>query len=105
MRDFINYEKVERLSKLDINEPLWRKVSKVAEEVGELHQAHLGYDGSKNVSASAGTDIMDVVEEACDTINCALDVLNHIELHGLATPDAIAEMFKIKLQKWEDKTK
>lgn len=100
-RDFIDYERVERLSagNTDIEVSLDQKVIKLFEEGGELAQATLKYLGAKNVSASAGQTKEHILEEAMDCMNVILDIVNSL---GFTSEEAEA-MFTKKLDKWESK--
>jgi hypothetical protein len=44
MKNFIDYEKLERLSKADNCVPLYKKIIKLQEECGELAQEFLAFD-------------------------------------------------------------
>ena len=81
------------------------KVIKLAEETGELAQAFLKYNGSKNVSASAGGAPIDVIEEAGDCINVAMDIINAMVFRHPELKQEAKEMFSAKLDKWERKQK
>lgn len=104
MRDFINFKQIELLTEVDSDIPLFQKVIKLQEECGELSQAYLGYCNAKNSSKSSSSDIMEVVEETCDVINVAINILNQIENNAGVKSDAIKDMFQRKLDKWESKT-
>lgn len=106
MKDYINFEKLEELSELDDDVQLYQKVIKLQEEAGELAQAFLAYDGSKNASKSGIKIIEGMIEEACDVTNVILDIINKIESeYPDYAPELIREMFDKKLRKWESKIK
>jgi len=102
-KNFIDYEKVERLSEGDSGVGIEKKVMKLFEEGGELSQAMLKYVKSPNVSASA--DVVDVralvMEECMDVTNVILDIVNAMGFND----DECKEMFDKKLNKWEAKQK
>lgn len=104
MKDFINFEKIEKLTAYDYDIPVSDKMIKLQEEVGEAAQAYLGWKGAKNASASASGDIMELVEEICDTINVSINILNHLETQYNVPSEDIKKMFQSKLDKWESKT-
>mgnify|MGYP001131491389 CR=1 FL=1 len=103
MKNYIDFEKLEKLSKSDLSVELYQKVLKVSEESGELSQAFLAYDGAKNTSASGGDRIDDVIEETCDVTNVVLDILNYIALKHPEKEQLIKDTFARKLNKWESK--
>jgi NTP pyrophosphatase (non-canonical NTP hydrolase) len=107
MVNYIDEARIHFLSKEDIDIPLYQRVIKLSEESGELSQAFLKYDGSKNVSKSAesNTPVKDVLEEACDCINVAMDIINKITLEDETLVDFTTELFQKKLDKWEAKQK
>jgi hypothetical protein len=96
--NYIDFDRVIKLSYID-NDILSNKVIKLSEECGELSSAYLGYSNSKNVSASAGKDKLDVLEESCDVINVAMDIINSLGF----TSEEVKMMFDKKLSKWEIK--
>lgn len=101
-RDYINFKRVEELSEGDRHVPLYRKIIKLQEEAGEVCQAFLAYDGAENVSASAIDGVeprINVIEEVCDVINVAMDIINTLDPDGYAVED----MFAKKLSKWAKK--
>ena len=102
-KDYINYERIAELSDVDFDIPLVNKALKLSEETGEVAQAVLKLIGSKNVSKSADVDDPRtlVLEELCDVINIAIDIINVI---GYEDIEAKA-MFEKKLDKWESKQK
>lgn len=107
MKDFIDYEKLERLSEADKNVPLYKKIIKLQEEAGEVAQEFLALDDRisgvrTNSSKSASGTIEAVIEEVCDTINVAIDILNTLEQDGLYR-SYIKKRFQEKLDKWESK--
>jgi len=97
---FIDYDKLEKISALDKDVDVRDKIMKLYEEGGELSQAVLGYIGSKTTSKSAGDTKEDVLEEACDVINIAIDIINWL---GVSDEEA-AQMFNKKLDKWASKS-
>jgi len=99
MQNWIDTERIEKLSEMDKKVPLHNKVIKLQEETGELAQAYLKYSKSSNVSASASGSKTDVLEEACDVINVAIDIINNLGL----TNEEKEKMFSSKLDKWERK--
>lgn len=106
MKDFIDFNKLEELSKKDSGVPLYQKVIKLQEEAGELAQAFLAYDGAGNASKSGERAITGMIEEACDVTNVIMDIINCIETdYPDYAPEIIREMFTKKLAKWESKIK
>lgn len=108
MKDFIDYEKLERLSEADKNVPLYKKIIKLQEETGEVAQEFLALDDRingvrTNSSKSATGTIEAVIEEVCDTINVAIDILNTLEMQNPELSGYIANRFQEKLDKWESK--
>lgn len=100
--NYIDFELVEQLSNYDDSVPMYNKVIKLSEETGELSQAFLHLANSANVSRSAlnGNDPkLNVLEEACDVINVAMDIINKLEFED----DVVKEMFNTKLLKWASK--
>ena len=99
-----NQEKwIEELSKNDLHVPLYQKIIKLQEEVGELSQAYLAYIDSSNQSKSATGSTMGVIEELCDTINVSMDIINYLTYENAELETLTKNMFNKKLQKWEDK--
>lgn len=99
-KNFIDFEKIERLSKGDDTVSLDDKAHKLGEEVGEFYQALLKYKGAKNVSASAsGDEAEHLLEELCDVMNVAIDIVNSLHV----TDEEATKMFSKKLNKWEYK--
>ena len=108
MKNFIDYEKLERLSEADKNVPLYKKIIKLQEEAGEVAQEFLAYDDKQcgiktNSSKSAAGTIEAVIEETCDVINVAIDILNALEIQNTELSEYIAKRFQEKLDKWESK--
>lgn len=108
MKNFIDYEKLQKLSEADKNVPLYKKVMKLQEEAGEVAQEFLAWDdkqnGTKtNSSKSAQGTIEAVIEEVCDVINVSIDTLNAIEMKYPDKSEYIAKRFQEKLDKWESK--
>lgn len=101
--DYINYGRVSKLSAIDKHVDFSSKALKLSEETGEVSQAVLKYLGSKNVSKSADVEDpkMLVLEELCDVLNVAVDMINALEV----TEEDVKDMFEKKLDKWEAKTK
>ena len=108
MKNFIDYEKLERLSLADKSVPLYKKIIKLQEECGEVAQEFLAYDDKQNgiktnSSKSAQGTIEAVIEEVCDAINICIDILNYIEIKYPDKSEYIAKRFQEKLDKWESK--
>ena len=105
MLDLIPYQKLENLSRDDRHIPLYQKVIKLGEESGEVFKAFLEYDNADNVSKSADVDkpVMAVLEECCDTINCAMDIINTLTDYDIELMGLTRQLFRDKLSKWEDK--
>ena len=101
---YINFEQLHRLSKTDSHVSLENKVIKLFEEGGELSQEVLKYVGSPNASKSAKGTKETVLEEACDTINVVMDIVNLVADDEEAEA-FVREIFAAKLNKWERKTK
>jgi len=99
-KNYINYDRIELLTTLDSDIPLVNKALKLSEEVGEFSQVMLKHIGSKNVSASAGDNKEDVLEELCDIINISVDIINAMGF----TDEEASKMFEKKLDKWEAKS-
>jgi NTP pyrophosphatase (non-canonical NTP hydrolase) len=100
MKNYINWEKVELLSQIDAGVSIDDKAHKLGEEYGEFLQALLKYKGANNVSASAnGYEKEHLLEELCDTMNVALDIVNSL---GFSQKE-VEEMFEKKLNKWKTK--
>ena len=101
-KDFIDYELLERLSETDKVVDLPMKMIKLQEEVGELAQAFLAHNKSKNASKSAQSENtrLDILEEACDVLNVTIDIINAYAF----TDEESKEMFDKKLRKWLSKT-
>lgn len=101
----IGYIDEKRIDKLSGNDevPLYQKIIKLSEEAGECSQAFLKYDKSVNVSASAKGTPLDVIEESCDCINVAMDIINSfVKIHP-ELEEPTRELFQAKLDKWERK--
>ena len=100
--NYINYKRITELSEIDKDVDIREKSMKLSEECGEFQQAILKFVGAKNVSKSADNgDIREnVLEELCDTINIAVDIINTM---GFTDEEASA-MFEMKLDKWKAKT-
>ena len=108
MKNFIDYEKLERLSLADKSVPLYKKIIKLQEECGEVAQEFLAWDdkitGVKtNSSKSAQGTIEAVIEEVCDATNVCIDILNAIEMKYPERAEYITRIFQEKLDKWESK--
>lgn len=108
MKNFIDYEKLQRLSEADKDVPLYKKVMKLQEEAGEVAQEFLAWDdkitGVKtNSSKSAQGTIEAVIEEICDATNICIDILNFIEMKYPELSGYIERRFQEKLDKWESK--
>ena len=102
-KNYIDLERIEGLSEKDKKIELAHKAIKLSEETGEFSQAMLKFLGSKNVSKSADSNNIRslVLEELCDTINVAADLINAIGF----TDEECYTMFQKKLDKWESKQK
>ena len=103
MKKFIDQKRVHKLSIGDSMVPMEYKVIKLQEESGELAQAFLKYSNSKNTSASAGGLPIDVIEEAGDCVNVAMDIINAMVMRHPELEQEAKEMFNAKLDKWERK--
>jgi NTP pyrophosphatase (non-canonical NTP hydrolase) len=101
----VNEEKIAELSYGDRGVDIAHKVIKLSEEAGELSAAFLKYKGSKNVSATAKGKPIDVVEEAFDCINVALDIIFAVERESSLSREDIVACTEAKLNKWENKQK
>lgn len=66
MKKYIDFERIELLGKGDKTVALYQKMIKLSEEAGEISDAVDNFD------------IKEIVEELCDTINVAVDVVNAI---------------------------
>jgi NTP pyrophosphatase (non-canonical NTP hydrolase) len=98
--NYIDWELLEVLSKVDSDVSLDDKAHKLGEEYGEFLQALLKYKGANNVSASAtGNEKEHLLEELCDTMNVALDIINTLEF----SDEEVKKMFSKKLGKWSNK--
>lgn len=100
MKDLIDMDLLLDVCERDTN-LFYRKVIKLGEEAGEVNAAFLELDGSPNVSASAATEDprKAVIEETCDTILVAMDILYALG----ATDVEVREMMDRKLLKWDAK--
>ena len=100
-KNYVNYERIEKLTKSDSHVDLEKKTMKLFEEGGELAQAMLKYVKSPNVSASANVDDVRllVLEESMDCINVLADIINAMGF----TDSECKAMFEKKLDKWEAK--
>ena len=108
MKNFIDYEKLERLSEADKDVPLYKKIIKLQEECGEVAQEFLAWDDKQNgiktnSSKSAQGTIEAVIEEVCDATNVCIDILNAIEMKYPERAEYITRIFQEKLDKWESK--
>ena len=106
MKNFIDYEKLQRLSEADKDVPLYKKVMKLQEEAGEVAQEFLAWDDKQNgiktnSSKSAQGTIEAVIEETCDVINVAIDILNALEIDYPELSGYIERRFQEKLDKWK----
>jgi len=68
--NYINLERISILSEADKSVALYQKIIKLSEEAGEISDA--------NDITESPTDIKEIVEETCDTINVAVDIINTI---------------------------
>jgi len=100
-KNYVNYTRIEELSKADAHVELQLKVMKLFEEGGELSQAMLKYLKSPNVSASANvSDVRALVlEESMDCMNVLVDIINTMGF----SDEECKLMFEKKLDKWEAK--
>ena len=108
MIDFIDYNKLQKLSLADKDVPLYKKIIKLQEECGEVAQEFLAWDDKQNEiktnsSKSAEGTIEAVIEETCDVINVSIDILNALEMKYPELSDYISKRFQEKLDKWESK--
>ena len=108
MKNFIDYEKLQKLSEADKDVPLYKKIIKLQEECGEVAQEFLAWDDKQNgiktnSSKSAQGTIEAVIEEVCDATNVCIDILNFIEMKYPELSVYIAKRFQEKLDKWEFK--
>ena len=108
MKNFIDFEKLQRLSEADKYVPLYKKIIKLQEECGEVAQEFLAWDDKQNgiktnSSKSAQGTIEAVIEEVCDATNICIDILNFIEIKYPELSVYIAKRFQEKLDKWESK--
>lgn len=108
MKNFIDFEKLEKLSQADINVPFYKKVIKLQEEAGEVAQEFLAYDDKlngirTNSSKSAEGTLESIIEETCDVTNVAIDILNYIAIKHPEQMEYIKKRFQEKLDKWESK--
>jgi len=100
MKNFVNWDKIHLLSKIDAEVSLDDKAHKLGEEYGEFLQALLKYKGANNVSKSAsGAEKEHLLEELCDVMNVAIDIIDYLDF----TEAEASEMFNKKLNKWEAK--
>lgn len=103
MIGYIDEERVQKLSNKDSMVPLYQKIIKLSEESGELAQAFLKFDGSKNTSASAEGKVEDLLEEVVDCINVSMDIINVLTKNSPALELYTKQLFQAKLDKWESK--
>ena len=106
MKNFIDYEKLQKLSEADKDVSLYKKIIKLQEECGEVAQEFLAWDDKQNgiktnSSKSAQGTIEAVIEEVCDATNICIDILNFIEMKYPELSVYIAKRFQEKLDKWE----
>lgn len=100
MQNFVNWDKIHLLSKIDAEVSIDDKAHKLGEEYGEFLQALLKYKGANNVSKSAdGVSKENLLEELCDVMNIAIDIIDYLGF----TQEEAAAMFEKKLNKWEAK--
>ncbi len=92
-----SYTKVENLNKMDSTNgaTLADRVIKLSEECGEVSQAYL----KSCVLGSKSAEHSSILEECCDVINVALDIIAELK----TTDEEAKEMFERKLNKWESK--
>ena len=108
----LNLKLLQELSENDKSVPLYKKIIKLQEEAGEVAQEFLAYDDKQNgirtnSSKSAEGTLESILEETCDTINVAIDILNYIEMlpefKERFEEDFIEKLFTKKLEKWQSK--
>ncbi len=104
MLKFVDENRIQKLCDGDSFVPLHQKVIKLQEETGEVGQAFLKLDKAKNVSASADCEdpVELVIEECCDVINVAIDLIMALNKTG-NYEYYTREIFQKKLDKWESK--
>ena len=108
MKNFIDYDKLERLSEADKDVPFYKKIIKLQEEAGEVAQEFLAWDDKQNgiktnSSKSAEGTIEAIIEEVCDTTNICIDILNFIEMKHPELSEYISTRFQQKVDKCESK--
>ena len=77
MEKYISIEtinKIERLSKGDAEVPIYQKIIKLGEESGEIAEAFVDMEQHKIDS------VKEVVEECCDVMNVAIDIMNYYDV-------------------------
>ena len=108
----MDFELLSKLSEFDKDVKLYAKIMKLQEEAGEVAQEFLAYDDKlngirTNSSKSAEGTLESILEETCDTINVAIDILNYIEMlpefKERFEEDFIEKLFTKKLEKWQSK--
>lgn len=72
--NYINFEKINSLSKADNSVAMYQKIIKLSEEAGEISDALDTWNKP--------LDIKEVVEETCDTINVAVDIINALNANN-----------------------
>jgi NTP pyrophosphatase (non-canonical NTP hydrolase) len=90
--DFLKY--VRHLSKQD-RKSLSQKALKTCEEVGELAKVVLPVDNAY-ATTHRFVERESILEEAVDTVLCALSVAYHLDF----TDDEVTDMFAAKAEKW-----
>lgn len=105
MKNYINENRIHKLSLGESSVLPANKIIKLQEEAGELAQAYLKYTSSTNASASADGTPLEVIEEAGDCINVAMDIINHMIIKHPELEDEARALFDKKLDKWENKQK
>lgn len=98
-KNFIDFEKIEKLTEQDKDISNEFRIIKLQEEVGELSAAFLKYKKISNSSASSNGSREHLLEELCDVLNVTLDLVNAFEFDD----EESKIMFDKKLLKWEKK--
>jgi len=101
MKQIIDWNRTIKLAISDRKPPV-EKALKCAEETGELAEAVLSHLGG-HACAYKGKTEDDVVEEACDVIQCAISVVAKM-YEGREFPEnKMRQWFSSKLDRWEVK--
>jgi NTP pyrophosphatase (non-canonical NTP hydrolase) len=99
---FFDELRLKSLSNADKDVPLYQKIIKLQEEIGEVAQEFLAFDGAKNASKSAKGDKL--LEEVIDVLIVAKDIINAMADKSSTPVDEIVELCNTKLDKWYNKT-